>query len=94
MGRMKEAMDDFNRTIELNNKYPNAFFNRAELRYGQGDFAGALSDYSRGRGAQARRSVDAQQPRACAVSDAAIRRGAARLFGGADGSIPSLRRRW
>ena len=39
MGRMKEAMDNFNRTIVLNNQYPNAFFNRAELRYGQGDFA-------------------------------------------------------
>jgi tetratricopeptide (TPR) repeat protein len=46
LGRFKEAVADFNRTIKLNEKYPNAYFNRGEVSYKQGDFQGALEDYT------------------------------------------------
>ncbi len=38
LGRVSEAMSDLNRAIELNQQYPNAYFNRAELKYKQGDY--------------------------------------------------------
>jgi tetratricopeptide (TPR) repeat protein len=46
VGRLKEAMADLNRAIELNPRYPNAYFNRAELRCKANDYEGALKDYS------------------------------------------------
>ncbi len=46
LGRIKQAMADFDRTIEMNAAYPNAYFNRGELKYDQGDFIGAVRDYT------------------------------------------------
>ncbi len=46
-GRLPEALADFDRTIELNPRYPNAFLNRAELRYQMGEFAAAVEDYTK-----------------------------------------------
>jgi tetratricopeptide (TPR) repeat protein len=45
-GRMEEARVDFDRTIQLNPRYANAYYNRAELRYRQEDYAGAIEDYT------------------------------------------------
>ncbi len=45
-GRMKEALADFERTIELNPRYPNAYYNRGELRYREEDYPGAIDDYT------------------------------------------------
>ena len=46
LGRVSEAMSDLARAIELNPQYPNAYFNRAELKYKQGDYPGAVADYT------------------------------------------------
>ena len=46
LGRVSEAMSDLNRAIDLNQQYPNAYFNRAELKYKQGDYPGAVADYT------------------------------------------------
>lgn len=46
LGRVSEAMSDLNRAIEMNAQYPNAYFNRAELKYKQGDYPGAVADYT------------------------------------------------
>ena len=46
-GRMKEALADFERTIEINPRYPNAYYNRGELRYRGEDYPGAIDDYSK-----------------------------------------------
>jgi tetratricopeptide (TPR) repeat protein len=46
LGRIKEALADFDRAIELNKNYPNAYFNRGELRCSEGDIEGALRDYT------------------------------------------------
>jgi tetratricopeptide (TPR) repeat protein len=46
LGRVTEAMSDLNRALELNSQYPNAYFNRAELKYKQGDYPGAVADYT------------------------------------------------
>jgi tetratricopeptide (TPR) repeat protein len=46
LGRVSEAMSDLNRAIEMNSQYPNSYFNRAELKYKQGDYPGAVSDYT------------------------------------------------
>jgi tetratricopeptide (TPR) repeat protein len=45
-GRVDLALRDLDRAIELNPDYPNAWFNRGELKYKQGDFAAAAVDYS------------------------------------------------
>jgi tetratricopeptide (TPR) repeat protein len=45
-GRMDEAAADFDRTIQLNPAYTNAYYNRAELRYRREDYMGAIEDYS------------------------------------------------
>ncbi len=45
-GRMEEALADFQRTIELNPRYPNAYYNRGELLYRQQNYPGAIEDYS------------------------------------------------
>jgi len=47
LGRYQQAMADFNKAIELNGRYPNAYYNRGELRYQQGDLAGAIEDYTK-----------------------------------------------
>lgn len=46
LGRVSEAMSDLALAIELNPQYPNAYFNRAELKYKQGDYPGAVADYT------------------------------------------------
>jgi tetratricopeptide (TPR) repeat protein len=46
VGRLKEAMADLNRAIQLNPRYPHAYFNRGELRYKAKDYEGAAQDYS------------------------------------------------
>jgi tetratricopeptide (TPR) repeat protein len=46
LGRVGQAMADLDRAIHMNARYPNAYFNRGELKYKQGDFAGALADYT------------------------------------------------
>ncbi len=46
-GRLPEALVDFDRTIDLNPRYPNAFLNRAELRYQMGEYAAAVEDYTK-----------------------------------------------
>jgi tetratricopeptide (TPR) repeat protein len=43
---MDEAAADFDRTIQLNPRYTNAYYNRAELRYRNEDYQGAIEDYS------------------------------------------------
>jgi tetratricopeptide (TPR) repeat protein len=43
---VSEAMSDLNRAIELNAQYPSAYFNRAELKYKQNDYPGAVADYT------------------------------------------------
>lgn len=45
-GRVDLALRDLDRAIELNPDYPNAWFNRGELKYKQGDFAAAAADYT------------------------------------------------
>ncbi len=45
-GRTEDALADFDRTIELNPRYPNAYFNRGELRYRDGDYMSAVDDYT------------------------------------------------
>jgi len=45
-GQLDKAMADFDRTIELNPRYPNAYFNRAELRYRMAEYPAAVEDYS------------------------------------------------
>jgi tetratricopeptide (TPR) repeat protein len=46
LGRIQDAMADLDRAIALNKEYPNAYFNRGELKYKQGDFAAAIADYN------------------------------------------------
>ncbi|MEX0678129.1 MAG: tetratricopeptide repeat protein [Pirellulales bacterium] len=45
-GRIEEALADLNRAVELNPRYPHAYFNRGELRYTKEDFPGAIDDYT------------------------------------------------
>jgi tetratricopeptide (TPR) repeat protein len=45
-GRVDLALRDLDRAIELNPDYLNAWFNRGELKYKQGDFAAAAADYT------------------------------------------------
>ncbi len=45
-GRLDDAAADFDHTIQLNPRYTNAYYNRAELRYRRGDYEGAIADYS------------------------------------------------
>jgi tetratricopeptide (TPR) repeat protein len=44
-GRLDEAFVDFNKVIELNKDYVNAWFNRAELLRERRQFADAIKDY-------------------------------------------------
>ncbi len=45
-GDYEKAIEDFTRTIALKGDYPNAWFNRAEIRYELGRFDEALADYT------------------------------------------------
>jgi tetratricopeptide (TPR) repeat protein len=46
VGRYQQAMIDFDKAIQLNGRYPNAYFNRGELKFQQGDLTGAVDDYT------------------------------------------------
>jgi tetratricopeptide (TPR) repeat protein len=41
------ALTDFNKAIELNSKYTDAYSHRGVLKYGLNDVSGALADYSK-----------------------------------------------
>jgi len=43
-GEMDKAMAEFNRTIELNPRFAEAYINRGKLRYGRNDQEGAFAD--------------------------------------------------
>lgn len=45
-GKIEQAMADLNHALELNPRYPHAYFNRGELRYQQHDDEGAIEDYT------------------------------------------------
>lgn len=47
VGRYQQAMIDFDKAIKLNGRYPNAYYNRGELKFQQGDLAGAVEDYTK-----------------------------------------------
>ncbi|MBC8351041.1 MAG: tetratricopeptide repeat protein [Planctomycetes bacterium] len=46
-GKYDKAIVDFTRVIELRPDYPNAWFNRAEIRYELGRFEQAIPDYTK-----------------------------------------------
>ena len=46
-GKHKEALDEFNKAIELNPNFINAIFNRALMKDKIGDFNGAINDYTK-----------------------------------------------
>lgn len=46
-GRHAEAIQDFNKAIELNPKYTKAYNNRGFIYYVQGDYAQAIQDYGK-----------------------------------------------
>ena len=46
-GKYKEALEEFNKAIEIDSSFTNAIFNRALVRDKLGDFYGAINDYSK-----------------------------------------------
>ena len=46
-GKYEKSITDFTRVIELRPDYPNAWFNRAEIRYELGHFEQAIPDYTK-----------------------------------------------
>jgi tetratricopeptide (TPR) repeat protein len=47
LGDRYEAMEDFDRAIELNSGYIDAYFRRAIVKEHLGDYTGALADFDR-----------------------------------------------
>jgi len=45
--KYKEALDDFNKTIELNNRYANAYFNRGKVLLDNNRLDEAMSDFNK-----------------------------------------------
>lgn len=48
-GQLKEALENFNKAIELNPNYVIALFNRATIKADLGDFKGAKEDFCRAK---------------------------------------------
>ena len=48
-GRIKEALNNFTKAIELNPVYAVAFFNRGTIKADMGDFNGAKADFQKAR---------------------------------------------
>jgi tetratricopeptide (TPR) repeat protein len=46
MREYDQAIADFNRALDLNPNYANAWFNRGELRYAKGNYTEAIDDYN------------------------------------------------
>ena len=46
-GKYKEALEEFNKAIEIDSSFTNAIFNRALVRDKLGDFYGAINDFSK-----------------------------------------------
>lgn len=44
-GQLEEALENFNKAVELNPHYAVAFFNRATIKADLGDFEGAKKDF-------------------------------------------------
>ena len=49
-GLLEEALENFNKAVELNPHYAVAFFNRATIKADLGDFDGAKEDFHRAKG--------------------------------------------
>ena len=48
-GELNEALDNFNKAIELNPRYAIALFNRATIKADLGDFKGAKEDFHKAK---------------------------------------------
>jgi Flp pilus assembly protein TadD len=48
-GRIKEALKEFDKAIELNPGYSPAYFNRGTIKADLGDFEGAHADFSKAK---------------------------------------------
>lgn len=51
-GKLNEALENFNKAIELNPFYSIALFNRATIKADLGDFRGAKEDFQRAKNSE------------------------------------------